>query len=97
MDGLGFLGVRHLQLSEFFASVAAASCFVNWEDRGQTHFLSVNVSVWLLCCLDGKESRKQYTWGVFFLCKLRCPERCTLCLHHRTELDLVKSRTGVLQ
>lgn len=36
MNALGFLEVAHLQPSRYFAAVAAASCFVNWEDLGWT-------------------------------------------------------------
>lgn len=36
MNVLGFLGVSHLQPSQYFAAVVAASCFVNWEDLDWT-------------------------------------------------------------
>ena len=34
---------------------------VNWEDLGQTRFLSINISVWSSCRSDGKERSKQST------------------------------------
>lgn len=56
VDEPGVLGVQSLQLPEYFAAVAAASCICNWEDLGWTHFLR-GMCVWLLCCPDGKKGR----------------------------------------
>lgn len=44
--------------SDISRSVAVSSCFVNWEDHGQTHFLHINVNMWPLCSSDEKGSRR---------------------------------------
>ena len=90
---LGLLGVWHCQIAEYFAAVAAFSCFVNWEDLGWTRFLAVNERAWPLCRSNGKESRQWYTWEMFSLCRLCCPEHLPLNLHHSTEAEFGKSRT----